>query len=82
LIGQTRGELVEDQIEERSIELETGGISIEREKIARVEYTARADMLYPHKVLRLPEFGGLTSSELIEERRRVYLPSEEPGRFR
>jgi hypothetical protein len=76
MVGQTRVELVEDQIEERSEDLSTGTKRIERERVARVEYTARADMLYPHSDLRLPEFGGFTFAELIGHRNLRYRRAE------
>jgi hypothetical protein len=65
-VGQTRGEAIEDQIEE-VIDEGGGATRTHIERIARVEYFARGDLLAPHADFTAPEFEGCTLRELIAE---------------
>jgi hypothetical protein len=61
LVGQSRVELVEDQFSEIVEE----GKPTYQEKVARVDYTASAEILTPHEHFRAPQFGTQTLAELI-----------------
>lgn len=63
-VGQLRGEQIEDQIED-IVDEGPGGYRIHRERIARVEYFARGDLLAMHRNFTAPEFQGLTLEQLI-----------------
>jgi Trypsin-like peptidase domain len=65
-VGQTRGEAIEDQIEE-VIDEGGGAKRTHVERISRVEYFARGDLLAPHANFTAPEFEGRTLQELIAE---------------
>lgn len=65
-VGQTRGEAIEDLVEE-VIDEGGGQRRTHIERISRVEYFARGDLLAPHADFRAPEFEGRTLRELIAE---------------
>jgi hypothetical protein len=64
LVGQSRSEIDEHLVKEFT-EVTSEGRSTQVEKISRVEYAARVDVLAHHKDFRAEEFGGRTLSELI-----------------
>jgi hypothetical protein len=59
-VGQSRGEEIEDEI----IEV-IDGATTHTERIARVEYFARCDLLAPHRNFVASEFDGLALEALI-----------------
>jgi hypothetical protein len=63
-VGQTRGEQIEDLVEEIT---ESGPSStrVHVERVARVEYFARGELLRPFADFSAERFGGLTLSQLI-----------------
>ena len=63
-VGQTRGEEIEDLVEETT-ESGPGGTHVRVERVARVEYFARGELLQPFADFAAGEFGGLTLSKLI-----------------
>ena len=63
-VGQTRGEQIEDLVEE-VIETDGGRTVTRVERVDRVEYFARGELLEPYGDYRHAEFGGMTLSELI-----------------
>jgi hypothetical protein len=63
-VGQTRGEEIEDQVQEVT-ETKDGKVITLVEKVARVEYHARGELLRPYADFRVKEFEGLTLRELI-----------------
>jgi hypothetical protein len=64
-VGQTRGEEIEDSVEE-TVDAGPEGTRTHVERVARVEYFARGDLLARHADLTAPEFEGLSLRELIE----------------
>lgn len=65
LVGQTRSEIVEDQLEEVT-EAGVNGTVTRVERVARAEYLARIDLLNRYKDFVAPEFEGMTLSQLID----------------
>jgi hypothetical protein len=63
-VGQNRGEEIEDQITDVS-EVGPGATRIHTEKVSRIEYFARGDLLLRFKDFVAPEFEGLTLKTLI-----------------
>lgn len=66
-VGQNRGEQIEDQVEEVIEEGGGNGRRTQIERVSRVEYFARGELLAPHVDFVAPEFDGFTLSELIAE---------------
>jgi len=65
MVGQHRTEIDEHLVKEFTEPTPTGQATYV-EKISRVEYSARIDLLWQHHDFRAAEFGGLTLAELIE----------------
>jgi hypothetical protein len=65
-VGQTRGEEIEDQFQEVT-ETGEGKVTTLIEKVARVEYHARGELLAPFADFKAEEFKGLTLRELIAQ---------------
>lgn len=63
-VGQHRGEQIEDSFEE-VIEGAAGERRTQVERVSRVEYFARGDLLVRHRTLRVKEFDGMNLEELI-----------------
>lgn len=64
-VGQNRGEQIEDQIEEVIEDGGANGRHVQVERVARVEYFARGELLGPYRDFVAPEFNGLPLGELI-----------------
>ncbi|MGO9424124.1 MAG: hypothetical protein ACLP6Z_01960, partial [Steroidobacteraceae bacterium] len=63
-VGQSRGEEIEDEVIEVS-DVGPNSARTHTERISRVEYFARGDLLSPHKNFVAPEFGGGTTLEAL-----------------
>lgn len=63
-VGQSRGEQIEDLVEETT-DSGPGSTRIIVERVARVEYFARGELLLPFADLRAEEFDGVTLAQLI-----------------
>jgi hypothetical protein len=63
-VGQTRGEQIEDLVEEVVVD-KAGNKETRVERVSRVEYFARGDLLVAHQDHGAAEFGKLTLQELI-----------------
>jgi hypothetical protein len=70
MVGQHRTEIDEHLVKEFTEPTPTGQATYV-EKISRVEYSARIDLLWQHRDFRAAEFGGLTLTELIESENRT-----------
>jgi hypothetical protein len=64
-VGQTRGEEIEDMVEE-IVEEGPDLRRVRTERISKVEYFARGELLTAHMEFRADEFNGLTLQQLIE----------------
>lgn len=63
-VGQSRGEQIEDEIVEVA-DIGAGGTHRHTERVSKVEYFARGDLLAPFNGFTAPEFDGLTLEALI-----------------
>jgi hypothetical protein len=63
-VGQMRGEEIEDLVEE-VVDAGPGERRTHTERVARVEYFARGELLQPHKDFSSPAFEGLPFWELV-----------------
>jgi hypothetical protein len=63
-VGQSRGEEIEDEIVEVA-DTSPDGTHRHTERVSRVEYFARGDLLLPYQDFIAPKFDGLTLGALI-----------------
>ena len=65
LVGQTRGEEIEDLVEEKTEQGPSGTTWVRVERVAQVEYFARGELLQLFADLTAPAFDGVILSQLI-----------------
>jgi hypothetical protein len=68
-VGQSRGEMIEDQVEE-SVSVSATERRVQTDRTSRVEYFAKSDLLEPYRHFSgVPAFEGFTLEELISKDR-------------